>query len=833
VNQTISEPAIRRPLPREAAKILGDCRDLAIHRLLLSFTPMLDRVGDLLMARAEKSDVRDEQALFLDARAALKSERANLMAEFERNLRVLVDRRLKGEDEKASFSAVDSPKLTLIDTSVMDESVLTGNIIRVVENLCYDELLDLNRAVGYLIGRPDLETKANPLAPTTIVEAFSQALQSIKVEPRIKFTILRELNQSSLGDINAIYADLNRHLENLHVIPRLRTPVAPRGGSAAAERAASAEAKHQAAMAVEAAAEEQGQDLMAVLQRLASAGFGVHRLRQGPGGMPPGMPPGGIQVPAAGPAVAGTAQAGYPAGGPAVAGAAQAGYPAAGDGGFTAFGAGVSSVTGALPADSGERAPAPLPTIGQFGGPRILVTQELGDALSRLQQGETGFDVGGIPVQFAGVPQGMHNVLRDLQDSPIGAKANQLEAMTIELVAMLFDFVFETKDLPDSMKVLIGRLQIPVLKAAMLDGAFFSKKSHPSRLFVNALARAGIGWSPTMGTDDPLHKKIEALVHRVLDEFTDDIYLFDTLRKDLETFLEEEEKNAEANIQTQADEIDQRDRQEIARVVSRAEIEQRLETHTVPNFLGTFLREKWINTLVHLQLQGGEESEAWGSALATLDDLVWSVQPKRSSEERKKLVATLPNLLKRLHGGLQKVGWGGDEREHFMSNLVEAHAAAVKPSLAAEAMPTTAVAEAAAAAAEVAHAKGDVETAARARALADAMAPAPPPPPEPAIEVVQDHFADLAATLERGMWIEFEGEDGQLAFAKLAWVSPLRGTYLFTNRQGQKAVSLTADELADRFRSDRARLVEAEPLIDRAFVSMLASLEEKFGEHTT
>jgi hypothetical protein len=824
VNQTTtSEPATRRPLPRETAKILGDCRDLAIHRLQLSFTSMLDRVGDLLMARAEKSDVRDDQALFLDARAALKSERASLMAEFERHLRLLVDRRLKGEDQKASFSAVDSPKLTLIDTSVMDESVLTGNIIRVVENLCYDELLDLNRAMGYLIGRPDLETKANPLAPTTIVEAFSEALHTMKVDPRIKFTILRELNQSSLGDINAIYADLNRHLENLHVVPKMRSSVS-RGSGTPAERAAAAataaaQAKHQADAAAAGEGDAPEQDLMAVLQRLAGAGFGVHRLRQG--GMPAGLPPGGVQVPAAGPAA------------PA---APQAGHAAAGDafGGFSSFGAGLSSIMGAPPADGGEPGQAPLPTIGQFGGPRILVTQELGDALSRLQQGETGFDVGGIPVQFAGVPQGMHNVLRDLQESPIGAKANQLESMTIELVAMLFDFVFETKDLPDSMKVLIGRLQIPVLKAAMLDGAFFSKKAHPSRLFINALARAGIGWSPTMGTDDPLHKKVEELVHRVLDEFTDDIYLFDTLRKDLESYLADEERHAEANIQTSADEIDQRDRQEIARVVSRAEIEKRLEAHAVPNFLATFLRDKWIDTLVHLQMQGGEESEVWGAALATLDDLVWSVQPKRTSEERKKLVATLPNLLKRLHGGLQNVGWGAVEREQFMSNLVEAHAAAVKPSLASEAMPTTAVAEAAAAAAEEARAKGDVEAAVKALALADAMAPAPPPPPlEPTVEVLQDHFAELAATLERGMWIEFEGDDGQLAFAKLAWVSPLRGTYLFTNRQGQKAVSLTADELADRFRNDRARLVEAEPLIDRAFVSMMASLEEKFGEHTT
>jgi len=194
----------------------------------------------------------------------------------------------------------------------------------------------------------------------------------------------------------------------------------------------------------------------------------------------------------------------------------------------------------------------------------------------------------------------------------------------------------------------------------------------------------------------------------------------------------------------------------------------------------------------------------------------------------------LRNLLKQLHGGLHNVTWEPGEREQFMSNLVEAHAAAVKPSLASTPLPTVAVAEAATAAAEQATAKGDMEGASKARALAEAMTPAPPAPePEPVPEPVQDRFAEVAASLERGMWVEFEGEDGHLAFAKLAWVSPLRGTYLFTNRQGQKAVSLTADELAERFRTDRARLVEAAPLVDRAFVSMMAKLEEKFGSDAT
>jgi hypothetical protein len=264
--------------------------------------------------------------------------------------------------------------------------------------------------------------------------------------------------------------------------------------------------------------------------------------------------------------------------------------------------------------------------------------------------------------------------------------------------------------------------------------------------------------------------------------------------------------------------------------VARSEIERRLKEHASPNFLASFLRDKWMGTLAQLYIREGEESEAWTSALSTLDDLVWSVQPKRATDDRKKLVAMLRNLLRRLHGGLHNVTWETGEREQFMSNLVAAHAAAVKSSLASAPMPTTAVAEAAAAAAVEATAKGDVDTARKARALAEAMAPAPPPPPPPPEpELLQDRFAEIAGSLERGMWVEFEGEDGQLAFAKLAWVSPLRGTYLFTNRQGQKAVSLTADELAERFRNDRARLVEAEPLVDRAFTSMLASIEEKFG----
>ncbi len=467
---------------------------------------------------------------------------------------------------------------------------------------------------------------------------------------------------------------------------------------------------------------------------------------------------------------------------------------------------------------------APTPS-GYVPGAPIIATPMLGEGLARLQAGESDFDLGaGTYVQFSGIPEGKHNVLRDLQQSSLGKKVNQLESMTIELVAMLFDFIFETKDLPDGIKALLARLQIPVLKAAMLDGAFFAKKNHPSRLLVNALAEAGRGWTPVMGTNDPLYSHIDALVHRILDGFSDDLAIFDEAREKLERFLADEEQAAEANIQSTAEEIDQHDRKEMAEVVAKSEIERRIEMYPVPNFLAWFLRQQWILTLKDVYLTHGEESEIWEQSIAMLEDLVWSVQPKRTKDDRKHLVALLPALLKRLQAAIERVEWPPEGRERFMANLVEAHAASVKPSIGSATLATASVAEQALADAEQAKAEGDEEKAAKAEALAVAMTQAEPVSVEP--EVIDDQFLEIAQDLERGTWIEFEADDGQLAFAKLAWISPLRGTYLFTNRQGLKALSMNAEELAERFRTDRARLVEAAPLIDRAFGSMMASFAE-------
>jgi hypothetical protein len=757
-NVTTSVAPARRPVPRELAKILADCRDITVHRLLLSFSALCDRVCDMLMERAGRSDVRDEQQLFLEARQVLITGRAALMAEFEKRLRTRIEDTVSGRaDERADFSKADATKLALVDLNIIDESVITGNIVRVVENVCHEELVTLNRGIGHLLGKSVLENAANPLGPATIVSAFAEALDTLKTDGRVKFQILKELNLAPLGEVASIYADVNRHLANLRIIPPASVRRTPSRGTPAQRKRATDDKPETAQPSPE-------MDVMAMFRRAASHG--------------------------------GCPLAGHPAPPTRV-------YP-----------------------------PLPPTASGYIPGNPIVATPGLREGLTRLQAGDSQFDVEGMQVAFSGIPEGTHNVLRDLQESPLGQRANQLEAMTIEMVAMLFDFIFETRDLPDGIKALLARLQIPVLKVAMLDGAFFARKTHPSRLLVNALAAAGLGWSPAMGQDDPLYRTIDRIVRRIMDGFGDNLGIFDELRAELEAFLASEERAAEENFSTTAEAINEGDRKDLASVIAKSEVERRVESYPIPRFLAQFLRQKWQVTLEGIYLRDGDDSEAWSSAVATLEDLVWSVQPKKTPEDRKHLVALLPSLLKRLAAGAPPAQWVPGERESFMANLVEAHAAAVKPSLATVASPTAAVAEAARAEAVVAKASGDAEAAARAEALALAMAPAEPATGDAGLDVVDDEFLEIARSLDRGMWVEFEDADAQLSFAKLAWISPLRGTYLFTNRQGQKALSMTAEELAEQFRANRARLVEAEPLIDRAFTSVISELADRFELET-
>jgi hypothetical protein len=76
---------------------------------------------------------------------------------------------------------------------------------------------------------------------------------------------------------------------------------------------------------------------------------------------------------------------------------------------------------------------------------------------------------------------------------------------------------------------------------------------------------------------------------------------------------------------------------------------------TIPPALDMFLRETWLRVLALAHDRGGADGAPWRESLATLDDLIWSVQPKTDAAAQSRLRTLLPALTTRLALGMDFV----------------------------------------------------------------------------------------------------------------------------------------------------------------------------------
>lgn len=465
-----------------------------------------------------------------------------------------------------------------------------------------------------------------------------------------------------------------------------------------------------------------------------------------------------------------------------------------------------------------------LPGITAAASPAHIAN--LVGSLTQLQHGVVGtMPFSNVPGFDTGALQsGSVNILRDIRSAGLVNLDNQVDAFTIDIVAMLFDYIFDDRTIPDKLKALIGRLQIPVLKVAMLDKQFFSKKSHPARRLLDEIAGASIGWQETDGYNAQLFIKLDSIVQTILADFTEDVEIFATLLDDLLEFLSTYQAQAESAVEQSAQNIEAAERAEIAKVVVADEIRRVTENLQLPDVISEFLNGPWKEVLNHAFTDQGEQSQLWQSSLKTMQDLVWSVTPKRNTEDRLSLVVMLPDLLKHLREGMNSVQIDPKEREIVFSRLVTCHAAAVKAGLQLQQelqsgdLPTHEISG---------ENNGPETTIANVEINASQSAAPERFELDAADDMIEDEYSDLARSLKKGDWLEFVHDDTDMRLARLSWVSSMRGIYLFTNNEGMDALTIALPRLAARLRNNEARVIEASPLTERAVEKLIHRLQSK------
>jgi hypothetical protein len=453
------------------------------------------------------------------------------------------------------------------------------------------------------------------------------------------------------------------------------------------------------------------------------------------------------------------------------------------------------------------------------GGGAGLPGFSLLDSLGQLQSGAMMLPGGvrfELPLLEASTIQ---NVLRSLQQSPVMQAASPLDAVLVDAVAMLFDVVFDEASIPDHLKAQIARLQIPVLKAAMLDRNFFSQSNHPVRRMLDAIATLAVHLPETEAGNARL-EAISEIVSRVLENFEKDIAVFDAAATELEAMgaqLEDTlEETVDAGLQQDIDQIKRAERAELAPVIVHDFVNRALKDQPVEEVVREFLRRDWAQLLTLDYVNEGEQGAHFNSHVETMRELVWSVQPKVDMDARLMLVRILPGLLKRLREGTAEIELPQKLYDRFFATLVILHANAVRPNTQPVPLP------------DITPEEID-EIAAQAEAEATPDTAAPPAAEEPSAPEYEDEFTLRARALNKGDWVEFHYDDGTFRWARLGWISGIRNTYLFSDQDGMNSFSISLLRLADKLRRGEAVLVERKSITESAFGKLMNLFRQKLG----
>lgn len=394
------------------------------------------------------------------------------------------------------------------------------------------------------------------------------------------------------------------------------------------------------------------------------------------------------------------------------------------------------------------------------------------------------------------------NLIPHIRAAVAGQIANPTDRITMDVIALLFDYIFRDPSIPEAMRRIFSRLQVPVLKAALLDRAFFSDRAHAARRLLDHLAEAAIGATHHPEYEQAFEQHATAVVERVCRDFEIDLAVFQTADLELVAFIDAERRATETAVKPDVavaldTEARENDRAEVATLAR-----DRLAGLDLPFEIRGFVETTWTDYLTKLHREHGRDAPEFAAGVKTLDDLLWSIVAKERTGQKARLTKMIPGLVVGLRKGCAAVAAPPERTKAFLDALYPLHVAAIKPPA------------------------GDAASTAEDLAAKDSVAPKGVDRGRPRITARNAH--DFVSEMAVGTWLAFQAGGDAPINARLTWVSPRRTRYIFTSRSRKHALMFSPEELAWELAAKRASLLlEPVPLFDRAVSAALDTLAEQ------
>lgn len=685
--------------------------------------------------------------------------------------------------------------LSLVEHSDLEETIAISSIAHRAEGFYAEQLWALQQRLALLNDGEKLDERSNPCSPVQFCEALRKVLSSLDMDAKTKIIGYKIFDQEIIGQLESLYLEINDYLVQQHLLPNLRFVPAPAADTSSTYKSSMDEQVADDPLDINPLAELTQQASADPLNRRAS-----DRLLSGTLNSSDAQYQSSLlnaikllQTHITHQGLASNQQAFQP---PVVAAnyapVSTAVYPEA-----------------SLAPQNQQFNPQHLSVYNTNQLVGVLDGMQT-NTLALTQQVFSSAGAGGIKIAPQAVQevsqQMMQQIARENENGAV--EANDMQ--TIDLVGLLFEYMLSDEHLPDSVKALLSYLHTPFLKIAFIDKDFFEQPEHPARVLLNSLAEAGIRWVSNDGTDQfEIFNRIKITVFRLLEEFKNDTRLFAELLIEFNSYTHNVARRQELMERRALEKAQGEEKLREAKVQVNKTVRSRTDGREMPSAILLLLLQPWSDYLSFVLLRYSENSDVWTRAVAVIDDLLWSIEPKTLQLDKIKQTEKQVALIASLEQGFETIGYEQEKGRKLIEAVIALQRLALQ-SKKAEAAPAPMRTKLETMAAEKA---GQTEESSI---------------PETADET---KIIESLKMIEFGTWFEFTGGKR----LKVAWYNQKTNHYMLVDQQGRKVSLIAGLQLAREMIAGSARVIagSTKPFFERALENIYQTLNARAGNLAT
>ena len=777
-----------QPLPRHVRDLLQLVLKISTTALEGNVILAVRELEQALMRQIDQTMDSTERERWRTALATVEGSRSLIVANFlnalEAELALLqspvivrgqMTTRLRGADE---MSLVND--LEIEETSALTDAATRAELSNSLP------LFLLGQRFGVLAGRPAFDAEALPIGPQALCRSIRRAIERIDVDVRARLMLYRAFERQVMRDYNSLVEQLNNDLARNGVLPYLQyVPVRARR---TAQNTGATKATQLGNTAMKLA---DSPDVIAAAAAVAAAGTAD---LASSGARPPRQDPRTMKS-----ATDARAEQARQAAQLMLAMAATHGGALASDEGYAVLRqllAGRRQLLGKLNSSVRSRE-------GNEGAQHVVSSNELQEALRGMQTRAA------TPVMSQGratarnighLKQDMLALLRRVSpngEAPVLAEEHN---DAIDLVAMLYDNLGREVKPNSTVAQLLTKLQVPIMRVALQDQAFFTRQDHPARQMLNAVAEIGGNWLTEDESDSALVGQMNSIVDRAVNEYRGDPGVFSNVLNELVGHLQVLTRKAEVAERRHVEAAMGKEKLQLARERANDSVESLVKGQKLPRFTRTMLNQAWADVMALTALRQGEDSPVWRQQLRVAERLIEIGQrPARAPTETPD-----PELQRDIEEGLAKVGYQDADVSAISRRLLNPNAPDAD---------------------DAASSRTELTLRLKAQARLGEDMQGKKAKRIPLTSTEQRQLENLQQ-IPTGTVFEFVTPEGEKVKRRLAWFSTATGATLFVNHRGQKFTDLTMDALARQVARGQVSVLEENKgsTIDRAWENVLNAL---------